>query len=76
MSQAKNQTDELSRLSTTQRAAVEKAIKAAKSESGIHTVKASDGEAYAYSSSSSRGDRVHWGFNGGANGYCIARGVR
>ncbi len=69
-------TSEMNRLSTSQRVAVEKAIKLAKAESGIHAVKTPDGgEAYAYSSSNSAGERVHWGFNAPPHSHCIARGV-
>ncbi len=58
---------EWSRLTPTQAAAVERCIAKARIEPGQHD----DGGAYAYAV----GDTIHWGFNGGPNGFCIARGV-
>ncbi len=47
-------TSEITRLSASQRAAVEKAIKLTKAESGIHTVPmGAGGKAYLYASSNS-----------------------
>jgi hypothetical protein len=58
---------EWKRLSPRQAAAVERCIAKARKEQGQHD----DGGAYAYAV----GTVIHWGFNGGPKGFCIARGV-
>ncbi len=58
---------EWSRLTPTQAAAVERCIAKVRKEEGQHD----DGGAYAYAV----GRTIHWGFNGGPDGFCVARGI-
>ena len=68
--------DERKNLTATQDAAVGEAIAMARKESGMHTVPISEGgEAYAYSSAGTSGERIHWGVNGRTTGQNTHRGV-
>lgn len=66
--------DEYKTLDEDTQRAVDVVIKEAKTARGIvsheygHT-----GDVYAYPG---QADEIHWGVNGGAHGYCIARGIR
>jgi len=58
-------------LNPLQQAAVREACKKAKAASGQHEAKCHHETAYAYQN----GGGIAWGMNGGAFGFCIARGV-
>jgi predicted HAD superfamily phosphohydrolase len=66
---------EMELLSPAQRAAVLRVIESAKAQPGRQMEDVSDlvsdrDEAYAYQGAGG----IHWGFNGGEHGFCIARG--